>query len=235
MEVAAQVLDPDQAGKPALGRGLDLAAVLAHLGGDPGEAHGGVDVRLLAAGDEFALFLLVPFLDPEDAVLGDAQALLDRPAAELDVVLLGAGEVDQSGAVALAGHHPQVHLEPRAEDDRAPRVAGHQDLVHLGIAAEALHDRDGLGGDGEEVDVPHGLPAAAVAAGHLQALHLGDLAQVGERAARRSARPRQQERGWRAGGTPGCRRGSSPGSWRRSRGGWRCAPPWPRLRARRPS
>src|SRR6185312_16627947 len=174
-----------QLGEAPGGRGLDLAPVLPQLGRYPGQAHGGVDVRLLAAGDaiargalDFSLRLLA--LGAEHAVLGDPQPLLDRPAPQLDVVLLRAGEVDEGGAVAFRRHHAQVHLETRAEDDGALGIPGIEDLVHLRIAAEALHDRDGPRGDGEQVDVADRLLASAVAAGHLQALQLGRLPQIAE-------------------------------------------------------
>ena len=83
----------DQLRQLALDGSLDLAAVLAELGLDVGQADRLIDLLFGAAAD-------AP-LAAEDAVFVDLQALGLANLADRDVVALRAGEVVQRGAIAL--------------------------------------------------------------------------------------------------------------------------------------
>ncbi len=105
VEVAADVVDGDQVGKlPGVPR-LDLAAALAQLGLDVGKAEQLVDAGLLRE----AMDLLA--LDLGHAVLADRVPALERPLAELDVVLRRAGEVLEQVTEGLLGADPKIDLE----------------------------------------------------------------------------------------------------------------------------
>ena len=111
VEIALQVVDPDQVGElAARGRG-DLATALAKLRLDVGEADALVDLGLGGVlGD-------VAALDLHDPVLGDREAHLHGALPQLDVVLGRAGEVLEEVSVGLRRDDPQVHLDA---------VVGHQ-------------------------------------------------------------------------------------------------------------
>ena len=74
MEVAPQVLEPDERRKPARERRLDLTAVLAELGLDAGEIEEGVRLSLRREGLQLALA----------AVLAEPQEPLDRKSTRLN-------------------------------------------------------------------------------------------------------------------------------------------------------
>jgi len=135
VEVALDVAVVED-GREAAGEGeLDLAAVLAHLGRDPGQAEGGVDLFLGGARD-------LP-LAPEDAVLGDLEAFVLGHGAELDVVGLGAREILEGGPVGGAVHEAEVNLALAVlgrDHDRGFCGAGGQDALDAGGAGEALDD-----------------------------------------------------------------------------------------------
>jgi hypothetical protein len=182
-----QVLDGDQVRElPALRR-LDLAAILAQLRSDPRQIDGGVDVGFFGARHPLAASWILCGLRRrlavarlKDPVLGDLEPAPHRPLAQLDVVLLRAGEIHQSGAVALRRHHPQIHLQPGGELDAGPGVAGHQRPFHLGILDETPDQLAAgpLGGDGQQIQVAHRLAAAAVGSGHFQTLEKLESPQV---------------------------------------------------------
>ena len=77
--------------------GLDLAAVLAQLGRDPGQAKGGVDFCLGGADD------LAGAVGAKQGVLGERQALVEGQLAQVHVVILRAGGILQGGAERSGG------------------------------------------------------------------------------------------------------------------------------------
>ena len=158
VEVAPDVRQGDELREPALlGRG-DFAPILPQLRLDEGQVHHGEDLRFGAAGEAR--------LPPEDPVFVDLEAPLHPQVADGDVVGLGAGEVMQGGAVALLGHHPQVHLQAVAQHHGGFGVAPGQHLAHVFVGHEGVHHPPGLLAGDQDVQVAHGLLAAAVAAGH---------------------------------------------------------------------
>ena len=101
VEVAAQVGQVDEGRQPAGQRRLDLAGVLAQLGLDERQAE--ERVRLGLGGERPQLGgvagqRLAVLADPQEALLGQAPALVAGHRPQPDVVLLGAGEVDPVGA-----------------------------------------------------------------------------------------------------------------------------------------
>ena len=115
VQVAADVADLDQLRQLAVGRRGDLAVALAQLGLDVGEAEPLVDLLLGRVALDLA------GLDLDDPVLGDREPLLDRPLAQLDVVLGRAGEVLEQVAVGVRGDDPQVDRDPVVGDDPGAR------------------------------------------------------------------------------------------------------------------
>ena len=189
VEIAADVVELHEGGQPAGLRRLDLARVLAQLGRDPRQPHRGVDLLLGGAGDAPSAGL------PEDAVLGDLEALLDGHLPDPDVVLLRAREVLERRAEGRRLHHAQVHLDALAVPHRGLGRAPLEDLRHLGQPHEGVHHARGIGRGHEDVEVAHGLLAAAHRAGGLDPLdpadareRVRDLLGQGQRASQRHAR-----------------------------------------------
>jgi hypothetical protein len=56
-----------------------------------------------------------------DSVLGDLEPTFHPHLADADVVLLGAGEVDEGGAEALRLHHAEIDLDAFAVADGGVR------------------------------------------------------------------------------------------------------------------
>ena len=109
MHESADVALLDQLGQRALRGQLQLAQVLAQLGRD-------------GLQPEQAVQCLFGFrlqrrsaVEAGEPVLGDAEALVPRDPAQLDVVLLASGEVVQRGGELRHAHHPQVRLQPVAQ------------------------------------------------------------------------------------------------------------------------
>ena len=123
MQVPPDLVQRDERGQSAFCGGLHLASVLAQLRRDPGQAETAVDILLGGPGDAF--------LALENAVLVDLQPLGLREAAQLDVVVLRAGEVLKGGAEALRRHNSQVNLKPLSRADAALRAARRQHLRHV--------------------------------------------------------------------------------------------------------
>ena len=118
VQVAADVVLGDQLGELAVGGGGDLAVALAQLGLDVGEAEALVDLLLGRVARDLARLGL------EDPVLGDREALLHRPLAQVDVVGGRAGEVLEQVAVGVGLDDPQVDRDPVVGDDPRPGGAG---------------------------------------------------------------------------------------------------------------
>ena len=162
VEVAAQIRPLHQIGQQTVAGGLDLAPVFPELRRDIGQVNGCED-RFLG----LARHPVDPF---EDAVLVELEPLAAGEGANRDVVGLAAGEIVQGGAEALAGHHPQVHLQTAAEDRGRAGVALGTDLGHLVVVQEAPHGGRRVRGGDQDVQVADGLPAASVAAGDHHAI-----------------------------------------------------------------
>ena len=79
----------DEVGQRARQGRLDLAVALADLGRDPGHAEALVDIGLLRVEQQLA------GVDHLPALLGQRPAAVERHAAQRDVVVLAAGEVDE--------------------------------------------------------------------------------------------------------------------------------------------
>ena len=144
------------------GGGFEFAAVLAQFGWDVVEVECVVDGFFGVGGDDDVVF------EAEQGVLGQGEAALDGALAEGDVVMLGAGEVLQGGAVACAGQQADVDLEVVAEGEGDLVLAAGEELVDEGEGGDVLDgggDDVGLAGGagGEQVEIADGLAAAAEA------------------------------------------------------------------------
>ena len=80
-------------------------------------------------------------------------------------MLFGTGEILQGRAEGLCRHHAQVDLQAAAKADRHLGIAAGHDIGHSGIGGQRIHHRVRLTGDGQQVQVAHGLPSAPIAAG----------------------------------------------------------------------
>ena len=156
---------------PSPGR-LDLAAILAQLRRNPGQADGGEHRFFCLAGD--------PLLVVKDPVLVDFQAMLLAQAADGDVVRLTAGEVVQRRAVAVLGDDPEIDLEAGPQDHRRARGPGGQHVAHLVVSCEPTHDRLAQRRRREDVDVADRLAATPEAAGGDHPTNAGSRFQIGE-------------------------------------------------------
>src|SRR5437867_2379810 len=159
LEVTADVLHLHEMRKPVLAGERDLAAGFAELGGNPVEAELRVDLLLGFAGG--------PTCALEEAVLVQLVALLLGDFAEVDVVRFGAGEVQERRAVGVGLHRPQVHLEAAPELHGGAGLALRDDVRHVAVRDEPVHDRGAalpLRGH-DNVQVPDRLASPAVAPG----------------------------------------------------------------------
>ena len=118
VEVALDVVLGDELRQLAVARRLDLAARLAKLRLDVGEAQPLVHLLLGAEALDLA------GLDLGDPVLGDREAHLHGALAELDVVCRRAGEVLEEVAVRLRRDDPQVDRDPVLGRDLGSALPG---------------------------------------------------------------------------------------------------------------
>ena len=162
----------DQVRQRAGQRGLDLAIALSNLGRDPGQAEPLVDIGLLRVEQQLA------GLDDLEALLRQRPTAVQGHAAQRDVVILAAGEVDEVRAPRLGRAHHQVDA----------RAVGHQDARLVGACGHDLVDLPQLveRGDhgrwvvdcGEQVEVADGRPPSAERAGHFDAPDATCLAEA---------------------------------------------------------
>src|SRR5271154_3970206 len=109
VEVATDVGEFHQVGQAPLGGGFDLAGVFAELGRDPGKAQLFVDLFFGRAG--YAFVIVHVGNDARERVFAESESHFQGALAEGDVVVLAAGEVLESGAVAFGGEGAEVHLQ----------------------------------------------------------------------------------------------------------------------------
>ncbi len=173
---------------------MEFAAILAQLRLDVSQIEEPVDLGLGLARD--ALVVL------ENTVLVDLVALLHRPCPQGHVVRLGAGEVLERGAVALLWHDAQIHLQAGAQEDGGAGLALGDHGVHVLVLNKVLDNGHAVLANSQDVDITHGLLAAAVAARHLHPRDAVQRAQVidqrlNERLGDVQARPRLRLAGLR--------------------------------------
>src|SRR4051812_5104645 len=161
MEIATDVVDRRELGQRVRERRVDLAMILTELWRDPVDLERGVDLLLGLRRDLLAAGLSA---DAVEAVLVQQQLPLQRMAAEPDVVLLRAGEVDHRGAPGARRDDTQVDLQTAADDDRGLRVPLREHALHAGGSGERPHDRRRIVGGDKEIDVADGLAVSADAA-----------------------------------------------------------------------
>ena len=159
LQVAANVLHLHEVREPMVAGERDLAARFAQLRRDPVEAELRID-----------LLFGLPGRTPralEEAVLVQLVALLLGDLAQLDVVRLGAGEIQQRRTVRVGLHRPQVHLEAAPQLDRGPRLALRDDFRHVAVRDEPVHHRGAVPRRHQDIQVPDRLTPPPVAPRHL--------------------------------------------------------------------
>ncbi len=83
-------------------------------------------------------------------------------------------------AEGFGGHDAEieVHAAPQASGELG--LAAGLDLGQAGVGGHAVHHHRGIAGDGQEVEVAHGIASAAIAAGGLDLLDGRTALHVGE-------------------------------------------------------
>ena len=196
LQVAANVRQGDEVGQlPLFGR-FDFARHLAQFRLDVGELQLGVDFLFGFAGDDFAA------LERGERVLVERPAHVVGAAAQRDVVLLRAGEVQQRRAEVFLAQQPQIHLQLAVEQDADFVFAVRERLVDRGIAQNVFGDRVDvllivvarLHGE-QQVEVADGFAAAPQRAGGRYRFDLlAGFEDVGRVAAGFCLRPRRFSR-----------------------------------------
>jgi hypothetical protein len=125
---------------------------LALPGGWFGKAERSEDFPLRTAGDAA--------ITAEEAPLVEFETPRPGQTAQGDIVRLGAGKMEQGGAVAFRRDNEQVGLESAREPDRRPGRTAGQDLLDLRQGGEGRRD-PGSRRSSHQIHVPHvGTPAA---------------------------------------------------------------------------
>ena len=136
----------------------DLAAILAQFRRDIGKAELLVDLFLGGAGDP-------PFAGKQ-AIFVELPVAIVGKAAQRDIVRLGAGEIEQRGAVALFRHGADIDLQAGAQHDGRARRAVGENLGDILISHQLVADRRPVLRRDQNVQIAHRVAAAAIAAGH---------------------------------------------------------------------
>ena len=143
VEVALEVAERHRRRQPAVEGGRDLAAVLAQLGQDLGEAQEAVHARLVGEGPQLGVRAgrgLAVGTEPHEAPLRQAPAAVARDRPQRDVVRRRAREVDEVRARLTGRHDHEVHLGPAEQRHARLRAAGAEHAVHDAEAREAGDD-----------------------------------------------------------------------------------------------
>ena len=117
VEVAREVLEPDEVGEPGRQGGLDLTMVLAQLGLDEREPEEGVGIVFRGERPQLGVVAaerLAALTDAQETLLGQAPAHVPGALAETDVVLLRSGEVDAVRAGGPGGITIRSTCGPRS-------------------------------------------------------------------------------------------------------------------------
>ena len=187
VRVAAHVGQRDELGKATGERGLDLATVLAQLGRDPGQAEALVD--LVFGGNRLHLAALHDL----EALLREGQAALERHAAQGDVVLLAAGEVDQMATPSGRWADHQVDLGAVGQDDARLVGTGVEHVLNAGQRVERLDQAGRVVGGSQQVQVTDRGLAPSERSGRLDGTHPANLAQRVHQAGHQRIRVVQQQ------------------------------------------
>ena len=180
VQVAAQVVERDEVRERAGERRLDLALVLAQLGLDERQAE--ERIRLLLRGEGPQLGggtgeRLAILADAQEALLGQAPALVAGALADPDVVLLRPREVDAIGAGRAGRHDHEVDLRAAQEPHGRLVAALVEHLIHDPERREALDEPGPVVGLGEQVEVADRFATATEGAGGLDRPQAGRLGQ----------------------------------------------------------
>ena len=118
-----------------LGGGFDFAAIFAQLRRNEVELQLGVDLFFGRAGHAPLAF------QRGQGVFVERVAHLSGAAAQRDVVLLRAGEVDQRGAVVFRQQQAHVHLHALGHAKAHFIFAARQHLLDFAVAQNVLRER----------------------------------------------------------------------------------------------
>jgi hypothetical protein len=91
-----------------------------------------------------------------EALLGKRQAAVQRPAAERDVVVLAAGEMDEVRPPIGRVTDHEVNLRPLVQEDARLVGAGGEHALDLRQSIERGDDRRRIVDRGEDVEVADG-------------------------------------------------------------------------------
>ena len=181
MKDSNDVFNLNKVGQVALLRRFDLAGAFAEFRRHIFQSERPEQVRLVADARRA--------MRPGQLVLVEFEAARLRPPAHLDVMLLAPGEIMQRERELGVIHHAQVGLDdeamavlPGGDGDARLGIAAAEDLGDARQPDETVHDRPGVVGADEEVDVLDGFLAPPQAAARLDATDAGRVAQSVEQA-----------------------------------------------------
>src|SRR5690606_19356814 len=98
----------------------------------------------------------------EEPVLVEMPASIERELPQLNVVLLGAREVEDRGSEAVLLHRPQVDLQALVEFNARLGLALAENGGDFVVAGERVGQLGGVVRNSDDVDVSHALLAAPV-------------------------------------------------------------------------
>ena len=149
------------------------------MNGSPRNAYASASVGNVRSSASAPVSELAVVVDLREAVLGQAPAHVARPFAQPDVVLLGAGEVDEVRPGLLRPHDHEVHLRTTAAQSHRRLVRPTtDDRLDRRQRRERLDDPLGVVGLGEEIEIADGLAPAAIRAGRRDPAHAEDVQEL---------------------------------------------------------
>ena len=163
-----------------LSGGFDFALAFPHFGGDVLQAEGGEDVGFGIGGDgAFAPYVFL-FFGGSQAPFAEVEAFCQGQLPHLDVVVFGAGKVVKGEEVLFRRNYAEVRLEAVFEPDAGFGVSMRGDFGNAFLRGEPGHDRGGVSGGDEEVEVSNGFHASAEAASGFGFFHLWQFKESGQ-------------------------------------------------------
>ncbi len=153
VEVTLEIPPFNQPRKSVLRGRLNLSPVLSEFWGHVAHLKKGIQVLLPFSPQP------LPFLLTEVPVFIEQDSLPHGDFPEAHIMRLGPGEVGQRSAVALRGHHPEVHLEALGIEHAGLGLSAAKDLADVFELDKCLHNCIRGCGDGQEVQISYGLLA----------------------------------------------------------------------------
>ena len=148
MQVTTKVFDRYEIGELL---DFDLSDALSHLGRDERQLEGPIDGGFGLGGDHLA------GLGVFQTVLIEQQPAIDGPLAQLDVVLFGAGEIEDCRTELIRSDYPQIDLEAGGGENGCLGVTAADHLGNDWHGNECSHNGIRFATRSHDVDVGDGF------------------------------------------------------------------------------